>query len=129
MKNDTLTIKFDTDPSPWFQKWVEINFSRKKLQPIVDELVAECSNRNYTSSYQYNQHIDKVISKHYNKDLGSMRPLLKAIKAIILEQYPSKEKLSWSNGHVAASRSLESKMAWMTPGFPEARRYNEIYGS
>jgi hypothetical protein len=129
MEKDILTIKFDTNPSPWFQKIVEINFSRKKLQPIVDELVAECSNKDYSSSYQYNHHVDRVIEKHYNKELGSMRPLLKAVREIISEQYPPKEKLSWSNGHVAALRSLENKMAWMTPGFAEARRYNEIYGS
>ena len=129
MKNDILTIKFDTDPSPWFQKFVEINFSRKKLQPVVDELISECSNREYTSSHQYNSHVDKVINKHYNKELGSMRPFLSAVKKMISEQYPPKEKLSWSNGHVAACRSLENKMAWMTPRFVEARRYNEIYGS
>lgn len=129
MKSDILTIKFDTNPSPWFQNWIEINFSRSKIQPIVDELVIACSNKNYTSSYQYNSIVDSVVDKHYNEELGSMRPLLKAVSVLIFEQYPPQEELSWSNGHVAALRSLKDKMAWMTPGFAEAVRYNQIYGS
>ena len=45
MNNDLFTIKFDNNPSPWFSDYVEITFSKSKLQPIVDELVKECSDK------------------------------------------------------------------------------------
>ena len=41
--SDLFTIKIDTNPSPWLHDYVEIEFSKSKLQPIVDELVSECS--------------------------------------------------------------------------------------
>lgn len=127
MNNDLFTIKFDTDPSPWFNKYVNITFSRSKLQSIVDELVKECSNKDYDSSYRYDPIVSRVLKKNWDDKCGSMRPFLKAIHKMIIEQYP--ENANWHNGHVAAARSINSKMAWMTPGFAEARRYNDIYGS
>lgn len=127
MKNDTLTIKFDTDPSPWFNKYVEITFSKSKLQPVVDELVKECSNKDFKSSYSYDPIVNRVINKSWVEECGSMRPYLKAIHTLITDQCPN--GASWSNGHVAAARSINSKMAWMSPGFVEARRYNDLYGS
>ena len=126
MKNDLFIIKMDTNPSPWFNNYVEISFSKSKLQPIVDELVKECSNKDYQSSYSYDPIVERVIKKNWNEDCGSMRPFLKALYTLITDQYP--EKTDWHNGHVAAARSINNKMAWMTPGFAEARKYNEIYG-
>ena len=127
MKNDTFTIKFDTNPSPWFNTYVEISFSKTKLQPIVDELVKECSGKDYDSSHSYNSIVDRVINKNWNKDCGSIRPFLKAIHRMITDQSP--KNANWHNGHVAAARSIDTKMAWMTPGFVEARRYSDMYGS
>lgn len=127
MENDTITIKFDTNPSPWFNDYVELTFSKSKLQPIVDELVKECSDKDYQSSYNYNHIVDRVINKNWKEDCGSIRPFLKVIYKIIMNQCP--KEADWHNGHVAAARSINSKMAWMTPGFVEARRYNDIYGS
>ena len=127
MNSDLLTIKFDTHPSPWFNNYVEIVFSKSKLQPIVDELVKECSGKDYQSSYSYDPIVERVIKKSWNEDCGSMRPFLKALHKLIVDQYP--EDTNWHNGHVAAARSINSKMAWMSPGFVEARRYHDMYGS
>ncbi len=126
MKNDLFTIKFDTNPSPWFNEYVKLSFSKSKLQPVVDELVKECSNKDYQSSYSYDPIVNTVIKRNWNEDCGSMRPYLKALYKMIVDQYP--EDTDWHNGHVAAARSINSKMAWMTPGFVEARRYNDMYG-
>ena len=127
MENDTITIKFDTNPSPWFNNYVELSFSKSKLQPIVDQLVKECSNKDFKSSYSYDSIVSNVIKRNWNEDCGSMRPYLKVIHHMITTQCP--EGADWHDGHIAAARSIDSKMAWMTPGFVEARRYNDIYGS
>ena len=126
MSKDLFTIKFDIEPSPWFNNYIEISFSKKKLQPTVDLLVKECSNKNFDASYHYDSIVNKVIKDSWNEDCGSIRPYLKALLKVIIDQKP--KGAGWSNGHVAAARSIESKVAWMTPGFVEARRYNDIYG-
>jgi hypothetical protein len=128
MKPDLFTIKFDTDPSPWFNKYVEISFSRSKLQHIVDSLIKECSNKDFDSSYQYDGIVGNVIKENWDNECGSVRPLLQALLKMIYEQTPENAHKDWNNGHVAAARSIRGKIAWSTPGFAEARRYNDIYG-
>jgi len=127
MENDLLTIKFDTNPSPWFNTYVEISFSKSKLQPIVDELVKECSNKDYQSSYSYDPIVNNIIKKSWNEECGSIRPFLKALHKMIADQCP--DNADWHNGHVASARAINSKLAWLSPGFVEARRYNDLYGS
>jgi len=126
MKSDLFTIKFDTNPSPWFSNYVEMSFSKSKLQPIVDNLVRECSNKDFDSSYKYDSIVSKVINASWNEECGSIRPYLKALHRMIIEQ--TTKGAGWADGHVAAARSIYSRMAWMTPGFVEARRYNDTYG-
>lgn len=127
MENDLFTIKFDTNPSPWFNTYVEITFSKSKLQPVVDELVKECSDKDYQSSYSYDPIVNNIIKKRWNEECGSIRPFLKALHKMIIDQYP--DNADWHNGHVAAARSINAKLAWLSPGFVEARRYNDLYGS
>tara|TARA_E500000331_G_scaffold267952_1_gene259303 strand:+ start:1906 stop:2292 length:387 start_codon:yes stop_codon:yes gene_type:complete len=126
--SDLFTIKFDANPSPWFSTFVEISFSKSKLQAVVDEIITECSDREYyKNSYNYDKHVNKVIEKHWDKKCGNIRPYLKALHTMITSQMPQAPR-SWHNGHVAAARTLESKIAWSTPGFVEARAYNDLYG-
>lgn len=126
MKTDLFTIKFDTNPSPWFSDYIEISFSRSKLQPVVDKLVNECNNKDFEASYQYDPIVGKIIQENWDDSCGSIRPFLKALRKMILDQKP--ENADWHDGHVAAARSIYNKIAWSTPGFAEARRYNDIYG-
>ena len=126
MEKDLFVVMFDIESSPWFNNYIEISFSKKKLQPTVDQLVKECSNKNFDSSYHYDSIVNKVIKDSWNEDCGSIRPYLKALYKMITDQ--TQKNAGWSDGHVAAARSINSKMAWMTPGFVEARRYNDMYG-
>jgi len=126
--SDLFTISFDANPSPWFTTFVEISFSKAKLQSTVDEIILECSDReSYTSSHNYDKHVNKVIEKSWDKKCGNIRPYLKALHAMIISQMPPKPR-SWHNAHVAAARTLEGKIAWSTPGFVEAKIYNDLYG-
>ena len=126
MLEDAMTVKFNTSDNPWMAKYEEVIFSRKKLQPIIDEIVENCSDKNYDSAYSYNKHITKAIYKE-NVDIGSRRPLMIALKNMLSEQCPE-GVLSWDNPYVAATRSLDQLIAYATPGFIEAQAYNKIYG-
>ena len=124
--SDLFTIKFDTNPSPWLHDYVEIEFSKSKLQPIVDELVEECSGKNYNSAYSYDPLVERVIRKRWDESCGSIMPFLKAVYTMLMSQCPACPK--WNNGYVAAARSVRDKLVWMSPGFVEARRYSDLYG-
>ena len=126
MIKDTITVRFNTSDNPWIAKYEEVTFSRKKLQHIVDEIIESCSDKNYSSAHSYNKHIADAI--HIQKlEVGSRRPLMLALKSMISEQSP-KDGLTWNNAYVASIRSLDHLIAYSTPGFIEARAYNEIYG-
>ena len=124
--NDLFTIEFDSNPSPWFNTYIEISFSKIKLQPIIDNLVSECSNRNFKASYSYDPIVNKIIKESWDENCGSIRPYLKALHTMLLEQ--KQKDAGWADGYVAAARSINSRIAWSTPGFVEARIYNDVYG-
>ena len=62
-----------------------ITFSRKKLQPLVDKIIADCTDKDYSSSYQYDGIIRSALSQ-VPDEIGSRRPLLKALMFLIAEQ-------------------------------------------
>jgi len=127
MKNDLFDIKINNSSNPWFDDYTTITFSRQKLQPLVDKIIKDCSDRDcYESAHQYDSLV-RLALRNVSEEIGSNRPLLRALMFVIAEQMP-KGLLSWHNPYVAAHRSLTSIYAWSSPGFAEARRYNEIYG-
>lgn len=126
MNNDLFDIKLNVSDNPWFQEYETITFSRQKLQPLVDKIIEDCTDKDYSASYHYDSLVRSAL-KNVSDEIGSRRPLLKALMFVIAEQMP-KGSLSWHNPYVASRRSLESIFAWSTPGFAEARLYNEIYG-
>tara|TARA_A200000159_G_scaffold15452_1_gene12788 strand:- start:1471 stop:1851 length:381 start_codon:yes stop_codon:yes gene_type:complete len=125
--NDKLIVKVNTSDNPWISKYEDFTFSRKKIEAIAKNLVAECEGRDYQSSYSYSGHVSSVIEKSWDKTCGSIIPLYKALVVILRSLQKPNE--GWSGGATAAIRCLERSMAYATPGFIEAKRYNEIYGS
>ena len=127
MIKDTITVRFNVSNNPWIAKYKEITFSKKKLQHIADEIIENCSDKNYSTAHSYNKHIADAINIQ-KVDVNSRRPLMLALKSIISKQKP-KGTLPWNNSYIAAIRSLDELIAYSTPGFIEARAYNQIYGS
>ena len=130
MSNNSIIIAINISDNPWISRYETMEFSKSKLQPVVNEIISSCSDKDhYTSAHQYDQGIRDVL-KTVPGDIGSKRPLYYALRMLIAEQTPKSEtELPWSNPYVAASRSLSSFIAYSTPGFVEAKRYSELYGS
>ncbi len=126
MKNNLFIITYDVNPSPWFNSYIEISFSKTKLQPVIDKLVFACSGKDFKTSYDYNSIVNKVILEDWNEKCGSIRPYLKALHKMLIEQ--KTQNASWPDAHVAAARSINNRIAWSTPGFIDSRIYNNMYG-
>ena len=124
---NTITVKVNVSDNPWISSYKEFSFSREKIEPIAVNLVVECEGRDYQSSYLYSSHVSSVIEKSWDKTCGSVIPLYKALLVVLRELQKPDE--GWDGGATAAIRCLETSMAYATPGFIEAKRYNEMYGS
>lgn len=126
-KSDIFIIKVNVSENPWVSSYKEFEFSRKKLSPITDKIVELCSNKKYTASYQYGNDVSKAIEDFWDNSCGSVIPLYKALILLLSEKI--NKSLGWHDGATAAIRVLNTRIAYATPGFIEAKRYNELYGS
>ena len=125
--DNQLIVKVNISENPWISSYKEFSFSRSKIESIAKDLVNECSNKNYSASYSYGKHVSSVMEKTWDSTCGSIIPLYKALLVVLKELQQPDE--GWHGGATAAIRCIESRMAYATPGFIEAKRYNEIYGS
>ena len=127
MKEKTLVVKVNVSENPWLTRYKEFTFSREKIELIAKDLVVECTGRDYSASYAYGKHVSFVMEKSWDSTCGSILPLYKALLVVLKELKEPDE--GWHGGATAAIRCIESRMALATPGFIEAKRYNELYGS
>ena len=124
---ESIVVKVNVSDNPWLASYEEFSFSREKIESIAKNLVVECTGKDYKASYDYGKHVSFVMEKSWDSTCGSIIPLYKALLVVLREIQKPDE--GWSGGATAAMRCIESRMAYATPGFIEAKRYNEIYGS
>jgi|TARA_B100001094_G_scaffold323508_1_gene374520 hypothetical protein len=124
---ESITVKVNVSDNPWIASYKEFSFSREKIEPIAKKLVVECTGRDYKASHSYGKHVSFVMEKSWDNTCGSIIPLYKSLLVVLKELKKPDE--GWSGGATAAIRCIESRMAYATPGFIEAKRYSEIYGS
>ena len=124
---ESIIVKVNVSDNPWLSSYKEFSFSREKIETIAKNLVVECTGRDYTASHSYGKHVSFVIEKVWDSTCGSIIPLYKALLVVLRELQRPDE--GWSGGATAAMRCIESRMAYASPGFIEAKRYNELYGS
>ena len=124
---ESIIVKVNVSDNPWISSYKEFSFSREKIETIAKNLVVECTGRDYTASHSYGKHVSFVIEKVWDSTCGSIIPLYKALLVVLRDLQDPDE--GWSGGATAAMRCIESRMAYASPGFIEAKRYNELYGS
>ena len=124
---ESIVVKVNVSDNPWLASYKEFSFSKEKIVTIAKDLVVECTGRDYKSSHDYGKHVSFVMEKSWDNTCGSIIPLYKALLVVLREIQKPDE--GWSGGATASIRCIESRMAYATPGFIEAKRYNEIYGS
>ena len=128
MSFQKVTVKFNISDNPWLAKYETLTFSREKLLVIVNAIAAACENKeHYTSSYSYNHDVETAI-KDFVVGVENKRPLYMALSKVLSERIALDSSYDdWFNSYVAAKRCLESKIAYGTPGFTEAKRYQALY--
>lgn len=122
-----INIKMNTSDNPWIATYQTFLFDRSKIEPAAKDLVVECTGRDYKSSHDYGKHVSYVMEKYWDNTCGSILPFYKAVLVVLKELKKPDE--GWHGGATAAIRCLETRIAYSTPSFVEAKRYNELYGS
>ena len=125
--SNSIIVKVNTSDNPWLASYQTFEFDRDKIEPVAKDLVVECTGRDYKSSHSYGKHVSYVMEKYWDATCGSIQPFYKAVLVLLKELKQPDE--GWHGGATAAIRCLETRMVYSTPGFIEAKRYNEIYGS
>lgn len=125
--SNSIIVKVNTSDNPWLASYQTFEFDRDKIDPVAKDLIVECTGRDYKASHDYGKHVSYVMEKYWDSTCGSIQPFYKAVLVILRELKKPDE--GWHGGATAAIRCLETRMAYSTPGFIEAKRYNEIYGS
>ncbi|NDG53524.1 MAG: hypothetical protein EBY39_10965 [Flavobacteriia bacterium] len=123
--NKTFIVKERINTNPWLPKYVDVEFSRKKITSIVNELIKECEGKDYSASYSYNKHVESVVRDHWSKESGNIKTFYQALLHILRETEVV-DNNNWHDGNIAARRVIETKLAYLTPGFVEAKRYSEF---
>jgi len=119
-----IIVKYNVSDNPWIQRYETITFNREKLLPIVESLINSCENKDYKNSYQYDKHVNIILD---NIEVANKRPVYMAIIKLLDEKIIAQSKYNWHDGATAVKRCLECKIAYSTPGFIEAKRYNELF--
>lgn len=125
--SNIVKVEVNVSDNPWLPKYQTFEFDRSKIEPVAHDLVKECSDRDYDTAHYYNRHVDSVLKKHWDSSCGSIRPFHLALLVLLRELEKTEE--GWRGGAIAAIRCIETSLAYSTPGFIEAKRYSEVYGS
>ena len=124
--NNILSVKVNISDNPWLPKYKDFSFSKDKMKNIAKDLISNCSNKDYTAAWSYSGHVTQVLDKTWDDSCGSIIPFYKALLVILKELQQPNE--GWHGGATASIRCIETRLAYATPGFIEAKRYNELYG-
>lgn len=125
--SNSIIVKINTSDNPWLPSYQTFEFDRNKIEPVAKDLVVECTGRDYKASHDYGKHVSHVMERYWDSTCGSIQPFYKAVLVLLRELKPPDE--GWHGGATAAIRCLETRMAYLNPGFIEAKRYNKTYGS
>lgn len=121
-----INVKVNTSDNPWLASYQTFLFDRNKIEPAAKDLVVECTGRDYKASHDYGKHVSYVMEKYWDNTCGSILPFYKAVLVVLKELKQPDE--GWSGGATAAIRCLETRIAYSSPGFIEAKRYKETWG-
>lgn len=125
--NNIVSLNISTNI--WFNDIKDIKINFEQYDKIANDLITECNNHHdYNNAYQYDKHVNAVISKinydDFNFEIDSMNNNKKFFVLKILEKVLSAKNHNindWHDGINSAYRTLRCFNAYLTPGFIEAK--------
>lgn len=123
---DLYTVSINISNSPWRSSLEKFSFEKKYINETCLLLVEECEkHKHFTASYNYDKFVFSILAERYQESFHK-QAYYTAVKNILFDFIKDE---SWHDGARAAIRCIESRLAYMTPGFLEAKIYSELYNS
>jgi hypothetical protein len=119
--NNVYVYKTNISKSVFSLKHKEFEINAEFVENIVSSLISSCGSKealSFNSSWQYDKLVDRVMSKVEIPSDHTRRGFYELLNSIISSKVKNYE--NWHDPAYAASRCLQEKIAYMTPGFIEA---------
>ena len=113
--------------NPWI-KGSLVKVDRAQATHIADvaEEVAESFRGKFETSYQYDVPVFDAVKDMWPEDSIEKEAMFRAVESVLCERV---NYADWHNGNYAAYRCFKTRNAYATPGFTEAKRYSEMFGT
>jgi len=127
LRESTIPIKLPTD-NPWIDgPTIEVDRSEaEQIAQVVADAAEALRDRKFQSAHAYDKPINQAIAPHLPGDKQERYAMRGAVLKVLAGM---RDSADWYDGANAAHRTLQSTQAYATPGFVEARRNADIYGS
>ena len=113
--------------NPWI-KGPLVKADRAQATHIADvaEEVAESFRGKFKTSYQYDVPVFDAVKDMWPEDSIEKEAMFRAVESVLCGRV---NYADWYNGNYAAYRCFKTRNAYATPGFTEAKRYSEMFGT
>jgi len=127
LRESTITVTLPSE-NPW-QDGEPIEVDRaeaERIARIAEETAEGLRDQQYKSSHAYDTPIMQAIKTELPVDPRDRDVMLRAVEQVLSKRL---DRSDWYQGATAAHRTIQTHNAYATPGFRQARRNADIYGS
>jgi hypothetical protein len=127
MRESTITVTMPSE-NPWMQgEPVEVDRAEaERIAKIAEETAEGLRDRKLQSAHAYDQPIMQAIKSELPGDPRDRSAMLRGVEQVLSKRL---DRSDWYQGARAAHRTIQTHNAYATPGFAQARRSADIYGS
>ena len=129
LRESTITITMPSK-NPWMRgESVEVDRAvAERIAKIAEETAEGLRDRQLQSAHAYDQPIMQAIESELPGDPRDRTAMLRAVEQVLNDRLDLGRD-DWYNGATAAHRTIQTYNTYATPGFAQARRNADIYGS
>jgi len=127
MRESTITVTVPSE-NPWRAgESVEVDrVEAERIAKIAEEAAEGLRDQQYKSSHAYDTPVMQAIKIELPDDSRDRDVMLRGVEQVLSKQVDGSD---WYQGAYAAYRTIQTRNAYATPGFAQARRNADIYGS
>ena len=113
--------------NPWIKgPLVKVNRAQATHIADVAAEVAESFRGKFKTAYRYDEPVFGAVFEMWPEDTNEMEAMFRAVETVLSKNTNYSD---WYDGRYAAYRCFQTRKAYATPGFAEAKRYSEMRGT
>ena len=127
LRESTITVTLPSENPGMRGEAVEVDRAvAERIAEIAEETAEGLRDRQLQNAHAYDQPIMQAIESELPGDPRDRTAMLRAVEQVLNKWL---DRTDWYQGANAAHRSIQNHNAYATPGFAQARRSADVYGS